>query len=409
MADAPADHLADTPDDTPADLSADAPADPAAGGGVSRRAALLLAAGALAQLSLPRVLPPRAPAAPQVLGAAPLAALLAAHARALRTGRLAALDLAQLDYRATSWDATAVSAELSYRLAGFDDYPVVLGRRFTLAGGALGEESAAPGSAAAPWDLGDPMPVRGARCVVLGPAAPAELTGLAAVADRAVPAVSAVWGTAWAGRLVLQLPTSEVQFTRLLGVDPSSYADIAAVTSAAAGAPVHTPADRVLVNPDAFRLLSAFGKQVVITHESTHVATRADTHPWTPLWLSEGVADYTGYLGTGRTARQIAPELTSDVAAGKLPTALPTDADFSAGSTGIAQAYELSWLACGLIAAEHGQQALVDVYRAVGAAGPGAGRAQQLDRVLGDRLGYGLAEFTRRWIAAVLREVGPAG
>lgn len=368
-----------------------------------RRTALLLAAGGLVQLSLPRALPGRAVAAPS----GPPTALLAAHAQALRTGELAALRPAQLDYRPTSWDARTVTAELSYRLAGFDDYPAVLNRRLTLAGGAVSGEGAAPGSPAAPWDLGDPTPVRGTHCLVLGPAAAAQLTELAAIADQAVPAVSAVWGSGWAGRLVLQLPTTEAQFTQLLGVDPSSYSDIAAVTVAAAGAPVHTPADRVLVNPDAYHRLSEFGKHVVITHESTHVATRADTHPWTPLWLSEGVADYTGYLNTGRSARQIAPELTSDVAAGRLPTALPADADFQAGSGGIAQAYELSWLACSLIAAEHGQQALVDVYRSLGAAGPGAGRERQLDRILGERLGYGLAEFTRRWIAEVVRRLGP--
>lgn len=222
-------------------------------------------------------------------GAAPLGtpgagqptALLAAHAQALRTGELAALRLAQLDYRPTSWDARTVSAELSYRLDGFDDYPVVLRRRLTLAGGAVSGESAAPGSPAAPWDLGDPTPVRGAHCVVLGPATPGLLTELAGLGDQAVPAVSAVWGGGWPGRLVLQLPTTAAQFTQLLGADPSSYSDIAAVTVAAPAAPVRTPADRVLVNPDAYRRLSAFGKHVVITHESTHVATRADTHPWT--------------------------------------------------------------------------------------------------------------------------------
>ncbi|WP_327069556.1 hypothetical protein [Kitasatospora sp. NBC_01302] len=373
---------------------------------MSRRAALLLVGGALVQLSVPRPAPARA-GTPAVLPAGRLAPLLAAHAQALRTGELAPLRLAQLDYRPTSWDAETVSAELSYRLTGFDDDPVVLQRRIALADGAVSGETPAPGSAVAPWDLGDPTPVRGAHCVVLGPAAPEELTLLATLADQAVAAVSAVWGDAWAGRLVLQLPTTEAQFTQLLGADPRTYSDMAAVTVAAAGAPLHTPADRVLVNPDGFRQLSAFGRQAVLTHESTHVATRADTHPWTPLWLSEGVADYTGYLNTGRTARQIAPELTEDVAAGKLPTALPADADFSAGSAGIAQAYELSWLACNLIATEHGPQTLVDVYRAVGAAGPGAGREQQLDSVFGEHLGYGLAEFTKRWIAEVLRQVGP--
>ncbi len=378
---------------------------------MSRRAALLLVGGALAQLSLPRVPPPLdlpvGQAGSAKLGSARLDALLAAHAGALREGELAPLELAELGYRATSWDADSVLAELDYRLSGIDEYPAVLQRRLTLAEGAVTGESSAPNTAAAPWDLGPLRPVHGARCLVLGPAAQDELTALAATGDRAVSAVSAVWGSGWTERLLLQLPAGEDQFAQLLGVDPGTYQGIAAVTSAAAGAPLHTPADRVLVNPEAFRQLSAVGKQVVVTHESTHVATRADTHPWTPLWLSEGVADWTGYLDTGRTARQIAPELTQDVAAGKLPGALPADSDFTAGAEGIAQAYELSWLACDLIAQRHGRPALVDLYRAVGAAGPGAGRDQQLDQVFRQRLGYGLTEFSKDWIAHTERQLSP--
>jgi hypothetical protein len=377
--------------------------------GVPRRTALLLVAGALTQLSLPLAAAPGATdrAADRRLAPERLAALLAHRADQLRTGELAGLPIAELDYHPLDWDAEAVTAELRYRLLGFDDYPAVLQRRLTLAGPAVTGEGAVPNTAVAPWDLGAPQPVRGTHCLVLGPAQRSELSTLAAVGDRAVPAVSALWGTGWADRLLLQMPTSEQQFAQLLGVDAGSYQDIAAVTSAAAGAPLHTPADRVMVNPDAFRQLSDVGKQVVITHETTHVATRGDTHPWTPLWLSEGVADWTGYLATGRTARQIAPELTQDVAAGKLPTALPTDTDFAAGGQGIAQAYELSWLACDLIARRHGRQAMVDLYRAVGAAGPGAGRDQQLDQVFQRQLGYGLAKFTEDWIGEVERQLSP--
>jgi hypothetical protein len=336
-----------------------------------------------------------------------VAALLAAHAQALRGG-LAELDLVELGYRVTAVTGTQVRAELAYRLRGYDDYPALLQRRFALdGGGALGAESAEPGSAAAPWDLGPVRPVRGAHSLVLGPGDPADLATLAGLADRAVPAVSALWGSGWPQRLVLQLPADEEQFARLLGVDPGGYQGIAAVTSAAAGAPVRTPADRVMVNPEAFHQLGAVGRQVVVTHECTHVATRADTHPWTPLWLSEGVADWTGYLDTGRTARQIAPELTQDVAAGRIPAALPTDADFAAGAEGIAQAYEQAWLACDLIAQQHGHAAVVALYRGIGAAGPGAGRDAQLDAQLRTQLGYGLAEFTRRWQAWVEHQLSP--
>ncbi|WP_157536763.1 hypothetical protein [Kitasatospora mediocidica] len=338
--------------------------------------------------------------------AAAVERLLAAHALELRAGPLAALPLVGLDYRVTALRDSEVLAELSYQIKDFDDYPAVLQRRLTLgADGRPSAETPAPDSPAAPWDPGPLGVVTGDRCLVMGAAARDELTVLAAVADAAVPAVEDLWGTGWADRLVLQLPDTEAQFANLLAVPAGSYQDIAAVTSAAAGAPVHTPADRVLVNPEAYRQLSALGRRVVITHECTHVATRADTHPWTPLWLSEGAADYTGYLGTGRTAREIAPELAGDVAAGRLPTALPLDTDFAAGAPAIAQAYELAWLACDLIARRHGRPALVELYRAVGAAGPGSGREQQLDQVFQARLGYGLAKFTQDWVAETVSQL----
>lgn len=165
--------------------------------GLSRRAALLLAAGSLAQLSLPRAAPRQAPVAAASAGAEQLDALLAEHARALRSGELAGLPLAALDYRVTGVDGSQLSADLSYRFQGFDDFPTVLQRRFTLGpDGRPTAETALAGSAIAPWDLGPARAVHGAHCLVLGPADQNELIALAQVADRAVPSVSALWGPA---------------------------------------------------------------------------------------------------------------------------------------------------------------------------------------------------------------------
>ncbi|MER6301756.1 hypothetical protein ABT247_19655 [Kitasatospora sp. NPDC001539] len=302
-------------------------------------------------------------------------------------------------------DRSTATAQLAVRIAGYDEYPVVYPRRIELvraAGRWRVEREEAAGGPPAPWDLGEVRTAPGERCLVLGLAGGPDPTGLVAVADRAVPAVSAVWGSAWPGRLLLELPAEEAQFARLLGGDPADWAGMAAVTVAAPGAPRHTPADRVVVNPEAFGRLSAFGRQVVVTHEATHVATRADTRAWTPLWLSEGVADWTAYRDSGRSPRQIAPELARDVAAGKPPTALPADRDFTAGAAGIAQAYEQAWLACELIARRWGPDRLVALYRAVGAGdGQGEDREQRIDRLLRAGLGVGSAGFTALWLAEV--------
>ncbi|MFI6446476.1 hypothetical protein [Kitasatospora sp. NPDC050543] len=405
---------------------------------LSRRAALLLAAGGLAQLSVPGAAAPTAARRASATGPGPgLTELLDARAKALLgrdaaalaatatagaagaqqelRERLAAVPLAGLEYLAPvpaglPGAGPEVTAELAVRIEGYDGQPARYSRRLALArvgGRWLVEREEPAGGPAALWDLGVVRAAAGAHCLVLGldgaATGPAEV---AAVAGTVVPAVTAVWGTGWAGRLLLELPATEDQFARLLDVRAADYTDMAAVTSSAPGAPDQAPADRVMINPDAYRRLSAFGRQVVLTHEATHVATRADTRAWTPLWLSEGVADWTGYLDTGRTARQIAPELAADVAAGRLPTALPADADFTAGAAGISQAYELSWLACDLLARRYGRQKLVALYRAVGAAGAGAGRGRQLDQVLRSELGTGLGEFTTLWIDEARRLFG---
>ncbi|MBV2153619.1 hypothetical protein [Kitasatospora sp. SUK 42] len=378
------------------------------GRALSRRGALLLAVGGLTQLSLP----PAAPAVPTQRAADPhaeVAGLLAERARSLPSW--SGLTGAEAAYRnlvlspAGGPDRLTAAADLVVRIAGYDEYPEVYPRRITLvrdAGGWRVEREEGASGPPALWDLGPARTAPGAHCLVLGLAEGSDPSGLVAVGDHAVPAVSAVWGDAWPGRLLLELPATEAQFARLLEADPAGWTGMAAVTVAAPGAPHHTPADRVVVNPEAFGRLSGFGRQVVITHEATHVATRADTRAWTPLWLSEGVADWTAYRDSGREPRQIAPELARDVTAGRLPGALPADQDFAAGATGIAQAYEQSWLACDLIARHWGPERLVAFYRAVGAEdGRGEERERRTDRLLRADLGVGLDGFTELWRAEV--------
>ncbi|MFD5465411.1 hypothetical protein ACFWIQ_21655 [Kitasatospora sp. NPDC127059] len=378
---------------------------------MSRRGALLLAAGGLAQLSLPPAVPATVPDGRDADLRAEVAGLLAARASSLPvwsglTGAEAAYrDLVLSPADGPDRPRLTVSVELAVRITGYDEYPVVYPRRIELVrdrGGWRVEREEGTGGPPALWDLGPVRTAPGAHCLVLGLAGGPDPAGLVAVGDNAVPAVSAVWGSAWPGRLLLELPATEPQFARLLEADPAGWTGMAAVTVAAPGAPWHTPADRVVINPEAFGRLSDFGRQVVVTHEATHVATRADTRAWTPLWLSEGVADWTAYRESGRRPQQIAPELARDVAAGKLPTALPADGDFAAGATGIAQAYEQSWLACDLIARRYGTGRLVAFYRAVGAGdGQGEDREHRTDRLLRSELGVGLAEFTGLWLAEV--------
>jgi hypothetical protein len=303
---------------------------------------------------------------------------------------------------------TAAEVELRYRLRGYDATPVVSKEYLTLTRRdgrwyvAADDEGATAGkrSAVQIWDEGKVTVVRGAHSLVLGLGPAAALRGYAADADHAVPQVRAAWGSAgWPGTVVVEAPKTLDQLGALLDAEPGDYKDIAAITTGELGGSASAPADRVLVNPDAFGRLSAFGRQVVLTHETTHVATRLATTPQTPVWLAEGFADWVAYRQSGRTAPEIAPELAEDVRAGRTPTALPADADFGPTAPRLAQAYEGGWLGCRLIADEWSPATLRAVYR-------DAGTGASLDSVLKARLGLTAADFTARWRAYVGRELG---
>ncbi|MER6060197.1 hypothetical protein [Streptomyces sp. NPDC001792] len=320
--------------------------------------------------------------------------------------RLRALPLASWTYRVTAVHRTSAGAtadaDLRYRVAGYDKAPVDARRTLTLGRTADGgwyvtADRPAKDTGQQLWDQGPVTAVKGAHSLVLGTGrTAARLRGYATLADRAVPAVSRVWGTDWTRHVVVLVPQSLQGMAGLLGSPAANYRGIAAVTTGEAGGSGKAPADRVVVNPEAYAILGDLGKQVVLTHETTHVATRAHTTAATPLWLSEGYADWIGYLGTGRTPTEAAPELTRAVQDGHLPTGLPTDKDFrfTSDPAELARAYEGGWLACRMIADHWGQARLDAFYRAVGTHQQRAGAvADALKKVLGTTPGA----FTEQW------------
>ncbi|MGC5035563.1 hypothetical protein ACPXCS_19015 [Streptomyces sp. DT190] len=330
-------------------------------------------------------------------------------------GRLRAVPVAGWSYRVTglrrSGDTATADAELRYSVAGYDRAPVTAGRTLRLSRDAGGrwsvvDDRPAKKSAQQLWDQGTVRIIRGTHSLVLGVGqSDRSLRGFADLADRAVPAVSDAWGARWSGRVVVLVPKSLEGMAGLLGSPASSYRGIAAVTTGETGAPARAPADRIIVNPDAFALLGSLGEQVVVTHETTHVATRARTTAATPLWLSEGFADWVGYRSVGRTPSEAAPELTRAVDQDRLPAALPDDEDF--GFTGdasrLARAYESGWTACRMIADRWGESRLRAFYRAVGEHGKRAGAVEEAMREV---LGTTPEAFTKEWRGYLRTQLG---
>ncbi|MDI2126116.1 hypothetical protein [Yinghuangia seranimata] len=308
--------------------------------------------------------------------------------------------------------------DVAYRLTDFDNAPVRSSQflTFVLRDGTWYVAADSDGRQAGLkpglqlWDLGPVNVLQDKTGIVLGIGNKNDLKSYQKDVETAVPDVAKVWGREWAGKAVVVVPGNQEQMARLLGAEPQKYARIAAVTTGERGASTESAAaDRVIVNPDAFRELGPVERRVVMTHEITHVASRAFTRNWTPTWLSEGFADYVGYLNSGQTIRSAAPELRRDVRDGRVPQTLPSDQQFETTQDALPQAYEMGWLACRMVAERWGQAKLVALYREVGEAPPdGTGAPDQNTRMTGafvQTLGISPDEFTKAWVQYVRAQV----
>jgi hypothetical protein len=246
---------------------------------------------------------------------------------------------------------------------------------------------------------------RGSRSLVIGAAGRVDqLAGFAADLDAAALTVDRAWGEAWPRTVVALVPADLTGMAAVLGPGHDvGLAQLAAVTSGdldvAAGPAgssvdgVRPTADRVVLNPTAFAGLGPVAREVVLTHEVTHLATRASRLGSPDLWLQEGFADYVAYRDSGLDRAAIAGDLLTRARQGELPTALPVPSDFDAGRGPIEPAYAGSWLAVDMIARRKGAAAVVRFYRE--AAGQG------LPAAFSDVLGVGQAAFVAQWRAAI--------
>ena len=287
-----------------------------------------------------------------------------------------------------SWAADVAAR---WRFAGFDPQPVRLEVRvrFAVHDGRLGIAGIGGGDRRSPVWLTGPAQVRrtpSTLVLVQGSAALADR--IAALADAAVPQVRSVLPE-WGGHLVVEEPGSQDALEAALHADHGQYAGIAAVTTAVDGSRVRGAPVHVFVNPPVFDPLGSRGSQVVLTHEATHVATRAATSP-APIWLVEGFADYVALSAQRIPVATSASRIAALVRRAGPPAHLPGSAQFAAGTPDLEARYESAWLACRLLADTGGQARLVSFYDAVDAGTP-------LDTALRTRFGFGVRGLTERW------------
>jgi hypothetical protein len=233
--------------------------------------------------------------------------------------------------------------------------------------------------------------LRSAHGLVLGdPSERARLTEVRNAVDAAAPQVRAVW-SGWPGTTVVVVARSDSEAAAMVpGVGDLSQ--IAAVTAGEFG---HLAGERVVVNPVPFRGLPAAARAAVLGHELTHVATAMVTSGSTPLWLSEGFADYVANRRRPDPPARIARQLAAAVRSGRVPDLLPGEGDFDPSGPHLSEAYDGAWLACRLVADRVGVDGLVRLYRIV-SAGPGDPDAAA-DAGLRSVLGLSIEQFTALW------------
>lgn len=288
-------------------------------------------------------------------------------------------------------DAWRGTVEVRYKIDGWDDAatrvetPVVFvpgdgGQKIATVGGADGRTPL--------WLTGPVEATKGGRSLVISRAGSGEK--YQAMAQRALADVARVLPD-WQGNLVVEVPGSEQALDQALDATQEQYANIAAVTtsvdgSLADGAPVH-----VFLNPRVFDDLGPRGAQVVMSHESTHVAT-GGTFADMPTWLLEGFADYVALAHAGIPVKTAASQILARVGRNGPPDGLPTAEELSPTAAGLGATYEEAWLATRFIAREFGEDRLVAFYEAVS---DGTPVAEAFTTVLGTDQ----AKFVRRWQA----------
>lgn len=310
----------------------------------------------------------------------------------------APLDAAsQEDVGSDAWRGTV---QVDYRFDGYDESPARLetgvlfvptsdGIRIASFGG--------PGQRTPLW-LSDRLSVVRTPETLLAVAGdpPGRYAGLV---TRALTQVRRVL-PAWKGPLVVEVPDTRGQFEAAVQSEPGQYDNIAAVTTTADGSLSPGAPVRVFINPDVFGTLEPVGAQVVMTHESTHVATGA-TFSSMPTWLLEGFADYVALDAAKVPLDLAAGQILARIREHGLPRGLPANQDLGPTADGLEASYEEAWLACRFLAQHYGTDRLVQVYRKVSDGAP-------VEDSFRSELGTTQKAFVTRWHVELARLAGVA-
>lgn len=323
---------------------------------------------------------------------------------------LVQLPLAELEIRALpsslvrqAGDYWAV-VEVSTRLEGFDEAPVLTRDRYRFSAGPGGrllvssvsdpawEAAEQPWSQ--PWDDGtQPLQVVAADGVlgIFDAQSVADADRLVADTRRALADVDGVVPYPWPGTVVLYA-LSTTDFLR--SIDPPLGGVPERLDGLAFTRGEGTTA-RVVLHP---RMLGAAGpsRDRLLRHEITHVAVGPHDDA-APVWLSEGLAEWVSVRPLPVEERRI-PRAAVAAAVARTLRDLPADDTFAEDEE---LGYAVSWWACEVLAStlgEPGLWALLDELDAAGAALPDDAPPAERSAAVDARL-ESLTGFSRRALA----------
>lgn len=210
------------------------------------------------------------------------------------------------------------------------------------------------------------------------------------LAQRAVRDVNRVL-PGWRGNLIVEVAADEQQMDSVLNAQQPTYANIAAVTTTVDGSLLPGTPIHVFLNPRVFGTLKTEGAQIVLSHESTHVATDGPLANM-PTWLLEGFADYVALDHAGVPVSTAAGQILERIRKHGLPAHLPSAADLDPTAGGLGATYEEAWLACRYLGAAYGEARLVAFYRAVD-------RGTKVGTAFRSVLGVSQQQFVAGWRA----------
>jgi len=217
---------------------------------------------------------------------------------------------------------------------------------------------------------------------------------------------NARWPLRWPGRIVVIIPKSTRELSRILQTtfDLGPFVAFTASSESRPNGEYRLTGNRVYVQPDTYFGTPVSFQQDTLSHELLHVATRGYAGGFTPAWMDEGDAQV-----YGQRQQPALVDVRTRVQDHSFTGLLPEDFEFSLGSDNdIHNSYEEASSFVLYLISRFGKNAGADLYRALGNESPVSfGTARyHLDHACRAAFGTGFADLERAWAKKIHKEFG---